>query len=406
LYVTAQAATPQKPLSLIDCYRLALKRSETIAIDAEVIKESEARFIQAFSGILPHVSFSSVEKKTDPHAADQVDATRTHQRNFVFRQALFSGFKEFAGMKGAHLEHQQRINEKIRAEQLLFTDVSDAFYLLIEERKDLEALQRTVAALKGRIDELRQREKLGRSRRSEVVNTRAQLYSVQADLALVTAQEAVARQLLEFLTGRSIGDLADSSNAMPPLNPEIFYTSRVSERPDVQAAGQAAGVAQKQVTIARAGFFPSVSLLGNYYVERTTSPQESRWDAALAVDIPIFEGGLTYGQYKEAQARARQAQLQSSLASRLALQDIRDAYVQYQTGVEAYKTQRKALAATELNFYLQKQDYKYNLVNNLDVLTAIQSLEDTRRNYLHSLYEAKRQYWQLRVASGEIPIEN
>ena len=406
LFAAAQTAYAAKPLTLEDCYRLALKRSETIAIDNEVIKESEARFTQAFAGLLPHVSFSSLEAKMDPHAATQDSPSRTYQRNFVFTQTLFSGFKEFAGMKGAKLERQQRENELLRARQLLFTDVSGAFYLLIEERKDLEALQRTLAALAGRIEELQARAKLGRSRRSEVVNTQALLYGVQAELESVKAQEAVARQLLEFLTGRPIGEIADSSNAMSPLNPEDFYTSRVAGRPDVQAAAQAAGVAQKQVDIARAGFFPTVSLLGNYYTERNTAPRESRWDAGLSVDVPIFEGGLTYGQYKQAQAQAREAQLRSNLAQRSALQDIRNAYVLYQTDVAAYKTQRKARAASELNFYLQKQDYRYSLVNNLDVLSAIQSLEDTRRNYFHALYEAKRQYWQLRVAAGEAPLEN
>jgi len=40
-------------------------------------------------------------------------------------------------------------------------------------------------------------------------------------------------------------------------------------------------------------------------------------------------------------------------------------------------------------------------VNNLDVLAAIQTLQDAQRNHIHALYEAKRLYWQLRVSVGE-----
>ena len=52
-------------------------------------------------------------------------------------------------------------------------------------------------------------------------------------------------------------------------------------------------------------------------------------------------------------------------------------------------------------YYLQRKDYERSLVNNLDVLAAIQMLQDTERNYIHAVYEAKRLYWQLKVAIGE-----
>jgi hypothetical protein len=46
-----------------------------------------------------------------------------------------------------------------------------------------------------------------------------------------------------------------------------------------------------------------------------------------------------------------------------------------------------------------------NVVNNLDVLTAIQNLENIRRNFNHVSYESKRFYWHLLVAAGEIKVE-
>ena len=45
----------EKPLTLSDCYALALKQSETIAIKAEIIKEAEAHFVQALEIGRAHV---------------------------------------------------------------------------------------------------------------------------------------------------------------------------------------------------------------------------------------------------------------------------------------------------------------------------------------------------------------
>ena len=66
---------------------------------------------------------------------------------------------------------------------------------------------------------------------------------------------------------------------------------------------------------------------------------------------------------------------------------------------------KKEFTTAKLNYYLQRKDYERSLVNNLDVLAAIQTLQNAQRNFIHALYEAKREYWQLRVAVGQSMTE-
>lgn len=391
--------TASASLTLEECYALALKQSETIAINADLIKESEARFLQAMSGLLPHVTFSASENKQDVTSSTLGSGS---VRKFVFKQTLFSGFKEFAAAGGSKFEKNQRLNEKKRAEQLLFTDVSDSFYLLIEQKEDLKVLETTETVLNERIKELKRREDLGRSRRSEVVNAESQLYGVEAEMELVKSREAVARQLLEFLTGRLINDLVDSENILPSLNAEDYYLSKVNMRPDVQASNQAWEVAKKEVAVAKAVFFPTLNAEANYYTYRTSAPTDSKWDAALKLDVPIFEGTEHFGEVRQARLKVHEAGLSFGRAKRLAVQDIGDSYVKLQAAILRNKALKKALDSSEMNYNLQKEDYSLNLVNNLDVLASIQALEEARRNFIHSLYETKRLYWQLMVATGEI----
>ena len=49
------------PLTLSDCYQLALKQSEIIAIDEGLIRQAEARFLQALSIMMPYFSYQSKE---------------------------------------------------------------------------------------------------------------------------------------------------------------------------------------------------------------------------------------------------------------------------------------------------------------------------------------------------------
>jgi len=393
----------EQPLTLTDCYKLALKESETIAINGELLKEAEAHFLQALGTILPHVSFASNQNFSD--ATSVFGSKDTYERKFVFSQTLFSGFKELAAITGSQLEKNQRINEKKRAEQLLFVDVADAFYLLLEQREDLQILESIKTVLINRIDFLRHREALGRSRRSEIVTTQAQLLSVLAQIEAGKSQEDVARQILEFLIGVPLNKIYDEGNPFTTIKPEIFYLSKAALRPDILAADFASQVAKKNIIVAKSGLLPQVTAEANYYTERTTIPQNSKWDAALKVNIPIFEGTETYGAIKDANAQARESELQLRHLNRKVFLDIRNSYTRCQKNISMAQALGKALRASEMSYFLENEDYKLSLVNNLDVLAAIRTLAENKRNFMQSLYETKRIYWQLLVAAGLTPTE-
>ena len=389
-------------LTLPECYQLALKRSETIAINQELIKETEGRFRQALSTALPHVSFESTDKRQDGTGNSAFTLRNVPERKFTFTQPLFSGFKEFAAMAGSRAEHRQRIDEKVRAEQLLFTDVSDAFYLLLEQRENHNALEATRVALVERLDELQQRQQLGRSRATEVITAEAQLRRIEAELAQADSGERVSQHLLEFLTGLDhLNVLADPETSLPTLDPEHVYLAKADTRPDLRAAEEASRVANDAVRVAKGGLFPTVSVDGNYYVDRAGVAQDVKWDAALLVHVPLFQGGQGSGAVTEAAAKAREATLRYTQQQRSVALEIRDAYAKLDSAVTIANAFQKALNAAEESYRLEAEDYRLNLVSNLEVLQTLQALQDARRDHIHARYDAKRLYWQLRVATGD-----
>lgn len=411
-----RSEAPPAPLTLADCYAKALKQSESIAITAEMIKEAEARFIQALSIILPHVYFISTHTQeespesfgssADSSTFASLKPTKSSETKFNFTQDLFSGFKAIAAMGGAKSDRSQRVNNKIRAEQLLLADVADVFYLVIEMRADYNALMKIKYALMSRIIELRGREQLGRSRPSEVVNAKAQLYGVESNLELVKSREVLARQILEFLIGGAFGDLNDPHEIPLALQPEEYYVSLSDSRPDVISSRYAWQVAKATTAAINSKFLPDVTLSGNYYTQRTAFDKGTDWDLKLVINVPIFDGAETVGKSNEARAKERESELEYRRKKRKTPYDIKDAYVRYKTAVTVYEALRKEYRTAKLNYHLQRKDYRLSLVNNLDVLASIQTLQNSERSYIHALYEAKRLYWGLRVAIGEGITEN
>lgn len=398
----AQDAPPavlQLPLTLAECYALALKRSETIAIQQELVRQTEGRFLQALSTALPEVSFVSVDELREGSEKNQHLA----ERRFTFTQPLFSGFKEFAAIRGSKAEKRQRLREKARAEQLLFVDVSEAFYFYLQHQQDLEILLATRDALTARIQELTEREELGRARTSEVVSAQAQLRRVEADMEGSRSEMVVSRQLLEFLTGTTVTEVTEAGFTLPPIEPEPAYLSKASARPDVRAAEEAWRVSRENTRVARAEFFPTVDLEGNYYADRrgTRGVSTADWDAAITVDVPLFQGGNAVGLTQEASSLARQAKLSYDLTARAATLEIQDLYARLQAALARQAALEASMKASEEDYNLQVEDYRRSLVNNLDVLDALENLQDARRLALQAQYQTKRLYWQLRVATGE-----
>ena len=253
-----------------------------------------------------------------------------------------------------------------------------------------------------RVEELRERERLGRSRASEVMSAEVQLRRVLAELESVQGQEKTAQQLLEFLIGGDLNEgLTDPDPSLPALKDEAEYLAAAASRPDVLAAQEAWEVARRQVTIARADFWPDVDLESNYYTKRVGAAADVDWDVLLKVDVPLFQGGQTMGEVREASSQARQAKLAYERTQREALLDLRNAYAALRAAIQRSAALTDALAAAEENYRLQLEDYRRSLVSNLDVLQELRTLQDARRDEIQARHDAKRLYWRLLAATGE-----
>jgi len=399
-----ESAPGGKALTLLDCYNLSLLRMETIAIDAQRIKEAEAHFLQAMAILMPYVSFVSNDGYIDTHRATNIDdvaQSHAYERKFTFQQAIFSGFKDFAAMNASRYEKKQRQKEKERAEQLLFGDVSDSFYLFLQQQEDLVALQSVEKDLTDRIGELDKRIDLGRSRKSEVAMVRVQVYSVEAELESIKSQRDLARQLLEFYTGvpiQSIEEPQDILNSVKPIN---YYSALARKRADIIAAENATAAARANIQVAQSGYLPTVDLLGDAFAGRNTVPKKASWDALISVNVPLFQGTQVLGNVKQARALEEASRLQWELTDRQSQTEVQEAYTALRYALSRRGFLNKALDAAGENYNLQRRDYDHNLVSNLDVLAAIQSLADAWRSLIQATSIAKRAYWQLWVASGQ-----
>ncbi|MFH1799327.1 MAG: TolC family protein [Candidatus Omnitrophota bacterium] len=395
-------------LSLEECYRLALIQSETVAIQKEAISRATAQIFNAASQGLGNVDFIVNRTIQDDQKSnltgDFIGDPNVHESKFTISQPLFQGFKAIGALTGAGSYRREQTEAWIRAKELLYTDVARAFYNVLRYEKEIEINQGIEELLQKRIQELEEREKIGRSRLSEVITAQTNLKILEADLAAARGALATVRYLLEFLTGTDLEGRKLQEEATEEVSSQTLteHLKMAGVRSDVKAAEQAVKTAWRGILVAQSGFWPTITLDHNQYMRREGTLSNLDWDTLFKFDVPLFSGGETVGQVKDSIGILKQKKLHFSLAKRQAELEIKQSYQIWVSAKETNDLLKEAVRDAENNYAIQSEEYTRSLVNNLDVLAALESLHNTRQRQNLTYYVMKQDEAAFRVAIGQV----
>jgi outer membrane protein TolC len=406
------ASDTNDSLSLEECYRLALVQSETVAIQKEAISRATAQIFNAASQGLGDVDFiidrtfqdNQQSNLSGGGALGNLGDPNVHESKFRISQPLFQGFKAIGALTGAGSYRREQTEAWIRAKELLYADVARAFYNVLRYEKEIEINRGVRELLQERIQELEEREKIGRSRASEVITARTNLKILEADLAAGEGALATVRYLLEFLTGFEIGEHKLEEEAYEEVSSRTLteHLKMASTRSDVKAAEQAVKTAWRGILVAQSGFWPTITLDHNQYTRREGTLANLDFDTLFRFNIPLFSGGETVGQVKDSLGILKQKKLYFSLAKRQAELDIKQSYQIWLSAKETNELLKEAVRYAENNYATQSEEYTRSLVSNLDVLAALESLHNTRQRQNLTYYVMKQDEAAFRVAIGEV----
>lgn len=402
----------ENTLTLQQAFQKSLNQSESLATREEDIHIAEAHRWQALGTVLPQVNAKGTEflQDTSSNASDGSTLSSSFTRrskpevSLGVSQTLFQGLREFRALKMAGVEKQKNIFEKQRATQILFSEVTRAYYTVIELEKELQILESIHSTMQKRINELNERLRLGKSRESEKLTVETQLATLEAQVEKIKGEIGSAREMLAFLIGEPVTQkLVDTFEVPTTIEPLNTLLAKLSSRPDLNASKEAVRLAEGKVNYQKGGYLPTLLFNGNYYPYRVGFQQDIKWDALFTLNFPLFSGGTTMGLVKEAKAGFKQSQLADEEKIRRAERDLRQTYNNFQTSLRREASLKKAEAKSAANFRAQSQEYRLGLVNNLEVLQSLRDWQERRLDDNRGHYQTKLDYLQLRVAEGSLP---
>lgn len=396
-----------RSISLEGAFALAAARSEILAQRGEAVAELEANIDEIWSNVKPRfaIAASNIWQDTPPPSssggfANNFTQSSRPQAAITGHQALFSGLREFLAAKSGKAQGESARLALQRAKQMLYQDVSRAYLDLLGAYQEIAVRQSLLELTSQRIKDLKERQKIGRSRTSEVLAAESQRAQTSSQLETVRGQEKVYQWMLGFLTGVE-GELAPAGVALPVQEDLSHFLELARERADVRARRLDKEASALFVDIQSRQRWPTVALDGNYYLKRPAGFSEKiRWDATLSASLPLYAGDSIGAQVRQARARDRSAGQALTLALRQAELEVRSAHSQLGSALTVVAALENATTLAQANARAQSEDYRLGLVTNLEVLGSWNTAEETRLRLEQARLDA---YWsrvRLEVAAG------
>jgi len=295
----------------------------------------------------------------------------------------------------------------------LVANLATAYFQLRELDLELEISQRTFDSRTQSLQLTQTLEQHGINSLLDVRQSEQLVYTAATEIPDFQRQIAQQENAISILLGNNPSDVPRGLKLTEqPHAPEIpvgLPSSLLERRADVRQAEQSLIAANAQIGVARAAYFPQISLTGSAGFESSaltnlfTGPA-GLWSLAGSFTQPIFEGGRLKSGVRLAEAQQQQMLLTYEQTIQGAFRDVSNGLVAYRKNREFRIQQEHLLASaedaarlSEVRFKAGSTDYLEVLTNETNSFSAELGLAQAQTNELVALvqlYQALGGGWQ------------
>jgi outer membrane protein len=408
-FAHADAVTPPDTLrlSMEEALTLALARNvSTLTAREAVIGQAAARN-EARAVFLPTLSASGSYSDTwgeeDGGLPDGGDAALG--ASITGSLTLWNG-----GGRMADLARQtaalHRAEASLRqAQQSALRSTIDAYLTLVESLHSLDIAEQSLSLAMATSEQTTGLLNAGRATVSDVL--RADVTVAQQRTALVRSRNDVttARRVLSDLLG---GPFVVVVPVEPEFEPSLLLATPLPE--GVEESSPSVAIAEASVTQARATTRGQKSR----FLPRLNASATSSWSehggefgepdrrGSLAVSWSLFEGGARCFALQGAQAAERSARWDLQDTRRQVKSDLEQAWIDMRAAEAQWDAAMQTVALAEDSHAQETELYTLGRSTSLEVLSALDTLNESRREEIASRYQILRAYAQLRAVRGTL----
>ncbi len=334
-----------------------------------------------------------------------------------FSQQLFNQ-QVFTGLKAAKAgESFYNLSAELTEENIL-QQVATNYYQLLVTREQLKTIDANITSISKIENTVANQFKNGLAKRIDLDRVRVNLTNVKTQREQVANAITQQENVLKFYIGMPIGtDVNIPVTELSKITTDAQTLSdsfNINELTQYQLLKKQEELLQYQKKAAKAEYYPSLALTGNYGYTSTSdnfdifqggNSTATKYDASaigLSLSIPVFDGFARKSRVKQADIEIQQIQEDIKNTSNSLTLAHRNANLSIRNNINTINSQQANVKLAQQVYASTQNNYNNGLASLTDLLNAETSLVDAQNSYNQALLNYKLAEIQLIQSNGNI----
>jgi outer membrane protein len=413
---------PPTQTGLVSVYQQAVDNNADLAAARADYQARKEGVPQARSGLLPNLSASAQTNNTRVSIEQpRANATRSGTvYQATLSQPIFRADRWFQ-LQAAEAVNEQAALELSATEQNLILQSAQSYFAVLRAQDNLASTKAEEAAFRRQLDQANERFNVGLSDKTDVLQAQASHDTSRANRIIAQRQVDDAFQALVTLTNREYNSIEGIVHTLPVLAPtpndaKAWVDTAAQQNLNLLASNYAVDAAQETVRQRKAGHAPTVDAVATYqrgdndamdfsnpnYTGQNYSGDVSQRTIGVQLNIPIYSGGLTSSQVREAYSRLTQSEQRREGLRRQVVEDTRNLHRAVNTDVEQVQARKQSIISNQSALEATEIGYQVGTRNIVDVLDAQRQLYASVRDYNNTRYDYIIDNLRLKQAAGTL----
>lgn len=421
---------PGRGEDLMDAYHQAIANDPVLSTaDAARLVVAE-NVPQARSALLPQLSVGlGLEQihggngsvtNSNGNIVDTGTGGHTRERDLsgTLSQPIIN-LSAIASLKAAQASRDSGDQTYQAALQNLYVRVSAAYLNVLIAQDNLDVYKSYEDAYKQEFDQSSTRFKNGLATASDM--TQSQAYYLYIKSQRISAQDSFkdAKRALEQITGQPTGTLKKLREDLPmqapvPADAKAWVDAAMQSNPVVLAGHYAVKADEHRVSAARAGHLPTLDAsvqYGKFGSWSSAVPGAAAYGPGvttigLTLNVPIFSGGLTQSQVRQAIAQRDQDEGLLETQRRQAARDADNYYNLVVDGIDQVNAARTSVDAARKSLTSMRAGYAIGTQSLTNVVFAIETLANVQSEYTVVRHQFILNKLLLKQAAGSVDVHD
>jgi outer membrane protein TolC len=281
----------------------------------------------------------------------------------------------------------------------------------LKAEKFLDVAKQTVKQFEAQLEVTKAFFEVGIVPKNDVLQAEVRLANARQALVRTENDLAAAKSSFNILLRREINTPLEVVDILAyqsfPLGFEASLEEALRQRPEVKTAQLIIDQAKENVKIAKSGYFPTVSLSGNYN-RLSEEPmlngdmKNERWTVQALATFTLWNWGNTAFKVGENKVKVTQAEDSKNQLIESITLEVKNDYLNLLVAGKNIKVAETAIEQAEENLRMNEERYKYQVATQTDVLDAVVLLAQTRVNYYGALSDFNVAKAQLERSMGRM----